>query len=219
MQIGTINAAWVRRSLALSLIDGAANPSKNGPYWQTVNEAEKVIRETPADKPEDIATKLWIALWHMIDPPKFEDIAAVQSRSLEYFASREADLDWDCRLVISALRSLAPATDAITDTQRWQVARHCLDLAERAYRGLEQAVAARSDTDQPSVEDGRMIDQAFRAREACEAGLMRLPAPGLPELRWKLERLLDGDGAGAALPWDVEHLKPILADIDRLLPR
>jgi hypothetical protein len=60
---------------------------------------------------------------------------------------------------------------------------------------------------------------ACDAESEAESALLKTPAPGLMELRFKLETLLKLGGVEERTvePWSAELVEPVLADIKRLL--
>ena len=74
----------------------------NGPLWTAVDRCECRIQEARATTVKGAETQLWLALLHMLDPPAQEQ--AVLARDLAPLSGR--DLDWQVRLVVSAIQSL-----------------------------------------------------------------------------------------------------------------
>lgn len=72
----------------------------------------------------------------------------------------------------------------------------------------------------PSVREKAIGEQVERASEAVSASwgeLMKTPAPHLPALRWKLEQLLEIEDDGMSASWSERLVRPVLADIARLM--
>lgn len=111
-----IEAAWARRAEAFRVynslpfgedVDGAYT-QEEAAQWAIIDEAEEVIRSTVATTTNGAAIQLWVAFSHCLTCR--EDEAATLARNLEYFDTRDKDLDWDHRLILAALRSLEPLT-------------------------------------------------------------------------------------------------------------
>ena len=66
--------------------------------------AEMRIRETPAVTPRGAAIKLWLALLHTVE--QTVEIRAVEARDLPALLRQDENLDWNARLIVSALRYL-----------------------------------------------------------------------------------------------------------------
>jgi hypothetical protein len=72
--------------------------------WRIIDRAEEIIRLTEARSPEGMAIKLWVALSHSVGETE-EDKAAVRG-DLDWFVANDRGLNWNVRLLVSALRSL-----------------------------------------------------------------------------------------------------------------
>ena len=72
------------------------------PYWAECDKAEMTILETEATTPAGIAVKIKIALAHMLTQRTHDN--ALRNGDLATLADPE--LDWDRRVLVSALRSL-----------------------------------------------------------------------------------------------------------------
>ncbi|MCI1141712.1 hypothetical protein MOP88_04160 [Sphingomonas sp. WKB10] len=44
-----------------------------------------------------------------------------------------------------------------------------------------------------------------------------MPAPHLPALLWKIERLVNDEGDGCTASWSIDYVEPMLRDARRLL--
>ena len=65
-------------------------------------------------------------------------------------------------------------------------------------------------------EDHGAIDDEVNAYSDARWDLMRLPAPNLASLRWKLEYLLEGSN-GSTDPWELSAIDPVKHDMRRLM--
>lgn len=60
-------------------------------------------------------------------------------------------------------------------------------------------------------------DAAITAAYESEKRLIDMPAPHLPALLWKIERLVNDEGDGCTASWSIDYVEPMLADARRLL--
>ena len=94
------------------------------------------------------------------------------------------------------------------------------DLAMRQHLALkseyEGAWAAWKATPPANRADGTYMDDLSDAYSEAQNKLMRLPAPDLTALRWKLESILEDDGSGSTAGFSSEYVAPIFADVRRL---
>lgn len=112
--------AWEHRKAAFEIYDGLPHSDEPGSVYtpaereqlDIIDECEDIINSTAARTPLGIEIKLWVALCH--DITDREEEAAANRANLEWFAGKEAELDWPKRVVISAIRSLK----AMADEQR-----------------------------------------------------------------------------------------------------
>lgn len=86
--------------------------------------------------------------------------------------------------------------------------RHADDLWTR-YKSMPASVRERI--------IGEEVEQASKVHDEIWTELMRTPAPHLSALRWKLERLLEIEDDGMSASWCERLVRPVLADIARLL--
>lgn len=100
-----IERAWRRRVGAHVVFNNNTLTKAGENYWfAVIDEAEEVIRSTTAVSARGAAIQLWVSLSHSIMDRVDDD--AINREDLGHFASRDVDLDWEARLVLSALRSL-----------------------------------------------------------------------------------------------------------------
>ncbi|WP_047866995.1 hypothetical protein [Sphingomonas paucimobilis] len=84
--------------------------------------------------------------------------------------------------------------------QKWQTARAAVDAAP---------------ADLPGKEDDQLL--AIDGEAWCE--LLALPAPDWAAAAWKVRQLLDPGTNNQTSGWDGDLVRPLFADLDRLLPK
>ena len=112
-----IQAAWERRQAAYRRYNALPHDDLNESFdpethmtaserecWAIIDAAEAVIEETPASTPRAVAIKLWSALYHCVTGR--EDDEAITSGDIERVGAIAEDLDWNAKLIVSAIRSL-----------------------------------------------------------------------------------------------------------------
>lgn len=109
-----IVAAWDRRAAAyarynaLPIAERVEAPDYLSPEeraeWAIIDEAEAIIQATIAATPQGVACQVWTALHHSVTGR--EDDAALHRADLAALEARGEDLDWNVRLLLTALRSL-----------------------------------------------------------------------------------------------------------------
>lgn len=107
-------AAWDRRRAAydtynslpeaLSSEDGMSSPEEDG-LWTIIDDADEIIRSTVAKTPRGVEIQIWSALYFVLHGLS-EDDAAIHRGDLEYFASKERELNLSDRLALASIRSL-----------------------------------------------------------------------------------------------------------------
>lgn len=96
-------------------------------------------------------------------------------------------------------------------TEYYDTKRQFVEAYEQRQRAV-QAVRDRYGMDGADDEA-----EAFGDRIAeLQTGLLKMPAPDLPALRWKLDNLREPDGD--LIPWVAEVVEQLFADVARLLP-
>jgi hypothetical protein len=88
-------------------VDGDAIEAEEARLWTVMDETEEAIRAAVATTKRGAAIQLWVALAHSIDTQGQDE--AISRGDLTPILATEGDLDWNARLVVSALRSLAAA--------------------------------------------------------------------------------------------------------------
>ncbi|MCC6828281.1 MAG: hypothetical protein IT550_08645 [Novosphingobium sp.] len=83
---------------------GSVYTATHQAIWNEIDAAEIVIEETRAHTPQGVACKLWLAMIHTSDDAEVEQ-ATIQA-DLSWFEQQGDALDWNLRLIVSALRSL-----------------------------------------------------------------------------------------------------------------
>lgn len=83
--------------------------------WNLIDRADDEVGKLQAHTPQGVACKLWLAIIHISDDPEAER-AAIRA-DLSWFEQQGDALDWNQRLIVTALRSLtgiaaSPAGDA-----------------------------------------------------------------------------------------------------------
>jgi len=94
-------AAWTRRQRAFAAMR-SSGPEHEDDFWQIIDQAEGEIRAATASSPRGVAIQLTCALAHC-------ELTAAQSAEVETKTARAIDdsaMNWDARLIVSALRSL-----------------------------------------------------------------------------------------------------------------
>jgi hypothetical protein len=89
-----------------------------------------------------------------------------------------------------------------------------LDQLE-AYRDADAENDARHASRSTAAAD--RYDAAITAAYESEKRLIDMPAPHLPALLWKIERLVNDEGDGCTASWAIDYVEPMLADARRLL--
>jgi hypothetical protein len=104
-----LEAAWNRRLEArqeYERIGVNGDTPEEMRLWAIIDAAEDEMRATVAKTPRGTMLQLWVALAHSMTSAA-EDVAC-NSCDLAYFVGEnEASQEWDARLMIAAIRSLA----------------------------------------------------------------------------------------------------------------
>ncbi|MGC1269945.1 MAG: hypothetical protein WA842_05030 [Croceibacterium sp.] len=82
---------------------GSGNPAE-AEIWRKIDGAEAIIQQTPAKSPRGAAIKLWVALAHITTDRT--EMTLVVRRDRENLIAIEQGMDWDARLILSAIQSL-----------------------------------------------------------------------------------------------------------------
>jgi hypothetical protein len=85
----------------LELPDGADEKD----VWAVIDEADTRIQRTPAKTSQGIACKLWLAFVHIATDAQ-QEAAAIRG-NLDWLEAQGGAVDWNLRLIVSALRDLA----------------------------------------------------------------------------------------------------------------
>jgi hypothetical protein len=126
--------------------------------------------------------------------------------------------DWQ---YISRCRHYVEEWDAskivVDDTVRERYNEH-IAICRGAIRADEERKAgiAAIERKHGYAEAEQKMETLGDARYETEWALMDLPAPDLPALRWKLEKLLEIENSSTA-PWSSEAVGQTVADIQRLM--
>lgn len=114
---GTILAAFKRFQDAHAAYDATPDvpPESDETYtpeqnrlWNLIDRADDEVGKLLAHTPQGVACKLWLAIIHISDDPEAER-AAIRA-DLSWFEQRGEALDWNQRLIVTALRSLTDMT-------------------------------------------------------------------------------------------------------------
>ena len=103
-----IEQAWERRQAAYAgyhALPVDADTQAEAPYWSVIDAAEETIRSTTARTLRGVTIQLWVALDH--SQWDRDESRLIQGADLEALLARDTALDWNARLMLSALRSLA----------------------------------------------------------------------------------------------------------------
>jgi len=101
---------WEHLRLEHTLAVSGSEDDQKRADWARIAQFEDAIRAATASSFEGLKRQLWLALLHsmpdVVEPARHYDmdIAALESR--------EEDFDFNARLIVSALRSLAAITSA-----------------------------------------------------------------------------------------------------------
>ncbi len=102
-----LEAAWQRRIEALDAYD-LVMVNGDTPEEEALEDAwareETLITNTIAETPHGLAIQLWLALEGSVS--NRVDHEATKHRDLAHFEDNDSQLDWDERIILSALRSL-----------------------------------------------------------------------------------------------------------------
>lgn len=103
--------------------------------------------------------------------------------------------------------------EAGANRHHWSASFEDYLAAKAAADAAEENLRGRSGTDLEEHEFDRLSAIAGDAENA----LIRMPAPDLAALKWKLDKLLSDDGDGYISPWSADYLSQTRADIARLM--
>jgi hypothetical protein len=92
----------VRADPTFSFADGMTDAERR--EWAIIDEAEADIVEAVATTPAGVAAQLWTALSHIVTERRH--VEAVQRGDLVAMIAFNHELDWNEKLIVSALRSL-----------------------------------------------------------------------------------------------------------------
>lgn len=82
---------------------GSGNPAEAA-IWRKIDGAEAIIQQTPAKSPRGVAIKLWAALAQITTDRT--EMTLVVRRDCENLVAIEQGMNWDARLILSAIQSL-----------------------------------------------------------------------------------------------------------------
>lgn len=106
-----ILAAWDRRQVAYALFndlpyapDGMSLSPDGEAELAIVNETERFILASTATTARGVEIQLWIPFGNGLTDR--EDDAAAAREDVDWFTERNADLEWDRRFMLAAIRSL-----------------------------------------------------------------------------------------------------------------
>ena len=99
-----ISEAWQLLTSAHRVLRSLPGSADDRQLWQIIDPAEVAIQTGIAAGPDDVANQIKLALLHTL--PLRDDEAVVLWGDTDSLCERSADLDWNVRLMLSALRSL-----------------------------------------------------------------------------------------------------------------
>ena len=99
-----ISEAWQLLTSAHRVLRSLPASADDRQLWQIIDPAEVTIQSGIAANIDDVAIQLKVSLLHTL--PNREDEAVVLWGDVKSLNECSADIDWNARLVLSALRSL-----------------------------------------------------------------------------------------------------------------